>query len=359
MKVSIVIDNFNYERFLGEAIESALAQTHADVEIVVVDDGSTDGSREVIASYGDRVLAVLKDNGGQASAFNAGFAACTGEVVIFLDADDVLEPEAAGRAAAALADPAVAKVHWPLEEIDAEGRPSGRRKPRHALLEGDLRDMMLREGITDERSPPTSGNAFARAFLERVLPMPEPPFRACADSYILRLALVAGRVVAIDEPLARYRVHGENEYAGLIGIERHRRLLECYDLLCGAIGDMSGMPPEQIASADDRHRWMKRLEVVTRELPEVVPADQRMIVIDDDDWGAQWERPGVVAGRAAVPFLERDGTWWGRPSDDAEAVAELGRLRADGARFVVVGWAAFWWLDHYGGLAAYLDDHAQ
>src|SRR3954451_20463787 len=92
--VSIVIDNYNYARFLPEAIESALAQTYPDTEVIVVDDGSTDDSREIIASYGSRVRPVLKTNGGQASAFNAGFAASRGDVVLFLDSDDTLFPEA-------------------------------------------------------------------------------------------------------------------------------------------------------------------------------------------------------------------------------------------------------------------------
>ena len=70
--VSIVIDNFNYARFVGAAIDSALAQSYAPVEVVVVDDGSTDHSREVISSYADRVSAIFKPNGGHASAFNAG-----------------------------------------------------------------------------------------------------------------------------------------------------------------------------------------------------------------------------------------------------------------------------------------------
>src|ERR1700757_584817 len=69
-KATVVINNYNYGQFLGTAIESALGQTYANTEVVVVDDGSTDDSREIIASYGDRVRAVLKSNGGQASAFN-------------------------------------------------------------------------------------------------------------------------------------------------------------------------------------------------------------------------------------------------------------------------------------------------
>ena len=78
-RVSVVVNNFNYERYLGEAIDSALAQDHDDVEVVVVDDGSTDGSADVVRAYGSRVVPVLKPNGGQGSAFNAGFAAATGD----------------------------------------------------------------------------------------------------------------------------------------------------------------------------------------------------------------------------------------------------------------------------------------
>ena len=104
MRVSIVIDNYNSEAFVAQAIESALAQTHADLEVLVVDDGSTDRSAEVIRRYRDRVRVVEKPNGGQGSAYNRGFADSSGELVIFLDGDDWLYPQAAQ---------AVAEAWWP------------------------------------------------------------------------------------------------------------------------------------------------------------------------------------------------------------------------------------------------------
>jgi glycosyltransferase involved in cell wall biosynthesis len=103
--VDVVITNYNYGRFLGAAIESALGQTRRDVRVIVVDDGSEDESRGVIAGFGDRVEVVFKERGGQASALNAGIAHCQGEVLLLLDADDVLRPEAAERVAAASTSP--------------------------------------------------------------------------------------------------------------------------------------------------------------------------------------------------------------------------------------------------------------
>jgi glycosyltransferase involved in cell wall biosynthesis len=98
---SILINNYNYARFLDEAIGSALGQTYPSKEIIVVDDGSTDNSREIISRYGDRIIPILKENGGQASAFNAGVARCQGDILCFLDSDDFFHPDKLERVAAA------------------------------------------------------------------------------------------------------------------------------------------------------------------------------------------------------------------------------------------------------------------
>src|SRR5882757_10189722 len=120
--VSIVITNYNYGRYLRSAIDGALAQTYPNVEVIVVDDGSNDGSREIIESYGARVVAIVKANGGHGSALNAGFEASRGEIVMFLDADDELLPEAAVQVVKAWR-PGVAKAQFQLEMIDDRGNP--------------------------------------------------------------------------------------------------------------------------------------------------------------------------------------------------------------------------------------------
>ncbi|MGC4083750.1 MAG: glycosyltransferase family A protein [Vicinamibacterales bacterium] len=107
--VSIVVLNYNYGRYLTEAVESALSQTYPAIEVVVVDDGSTDESAEVLARYEGRVTICRKRNGGMVSAMNRGFAESRGDVIVFLDADDFLLPDAVAVHVAALADPGVVR----------------------------------------------------------------------------------------------------------------------------------------------------------------------------------------------------------------------------------------------------------
>src|ERR1043166_5955247 len=144
LSASIIINNYNYGRFLQDAIASALAQTEAGVELIVVDDGSTDHSRNIIAAYSRQLTPVLKDNGGQASAFNAGFAKARGDVILFLDADDCLAPDAVSTALQLFDAPEVVKVQWPLWEITPAGKRTGRLVPPQPLAEGDLRGHVIK-----------------------------------------------------------------------------------------------------------------------------------------------------------------------------------------------------------------------
>src|SRR5438445_8800501 len=104
--VTVLIDTYNHERFIEQAIVSVLEQDFpaADREIIVVDDGSTDRTPEIVKKFEPRVRLLRKENGGQASAFNAGIPECQGEIVAFLDGDDWWAPgklQAVARAMAA------------------------------------------------------------------------------------------------------------------------------------------------------------------------------------------------------------------------------------------------------------------
>ena len=92
-RLSVIIPNYNYQEFIGQAIDSALAVSWPQVQVIVVDDGSTDRSREVIEAYRGRIEIVHQANAGQLQAYNVGFTLARGDVVIFLDSDDLLDPE--------------------------------------------------------------------------------------------------------------------------------------------------------------------------------------------------------------------------------------------------------------------------
>jgi len=209
--ISIIISSYNYEDYLPTAIDSALDQTYPHVEVIVVDDGSSDGSLRVIEGYGNQITPIIKENGGQASVFNAGFAVSQGDVIHFLDSDDALLPTAMKQIAAVFEDEDIAKVHWPLIEIDRLGKETGRIVPAWGTLSrGDLRDRALTDGPGNYVWPPTSGNAFKRYFIEQVLPMPERMYRTFPDYFLCSFAQLFGKIEAIDEPQGYYRLHDAN-----------------------------------------------------------------------------------------------------------------------------------------------------
>jgi hypothetical protein len=215
LTVDIVISNHNYGPFLADAIDSACAQNYSEVTVIVVDDGSTDGSRDVLSRYATIVDVVLKDNGGQASAMNAGLERCRGEAVMFLDADDTLKPDAAARVAAAFADDrSLSKVQFRMEVIDAFGRPTGWIKPAPGtpMPDGDARPAELAFPF-DLPWAGCSGNAYRLDALRRIIPIPERdyPVRG-ADWYLVHLTTLLGRVRSLPDVCACYRLHGNNGY---------------------------------------------------------------------------------------------------------------------------------------------------
>ncbi|HAV76800.1 MAG TPA: glycosyl transferase, partial [Anaerolineae bacterium] len=90
--VSVIIPNFNHARFLGDAIRSVVGQDYKNVEVIVVDDGSTDNSREVVEQFGDKVKYIYQENAGLSAARNTGIRASKGSLIGVLDADDMYEP---------------------------------------------------------------------------------------------------------------------------------------------------------------------------------------------------------------------------------------------------------------------------
>jgi glycosyltransferase involved in cell wall biosynthesis len=226
--VSIVINNYNYAEYLRDAIDSALNQTASPREVIVVDDGSTDDSRAIIRSYGDRIIPVFQENGGQRKAYNSGFRLASGELILFLDADDALDSTALEEISRAW-KPGASKLHFPLRVANSIGADANLPEapaivPQDRLPEGDLLPAMLSNGYY--LSAPGSGNVYSRQFLTEILPMSESS-KYCADTVTIFSAPFYGKILAIHHPLGIYRVHQGNGYtAAETSSKDIRRFLE-------------------------------------------------------------------------------------------------------------------------------------
>jgi glycosyltransferase involved in cell wall biosynthesis len=209
-RVSIIIDNYNYGRFVADAINGALEQTYRNCEVIVVDDGSQDDSQEVISRFAGRIQTIFKRNGGQASAFNAAFAKSSGDVICFLDADDVFLPLKVERVMEGMASCPQGwcfhHVQWTDRHFSPIPTPpislgTGRYDFRAALLSGKCRFA----------PPATSGLAFARTLLNRIMPIPESISNG-SDNYLKLSALALEPGYFIEDQYSLQRIHGQNAY---------------------------------------------------------------------------------------------------------------------------------------------------
>jgi Glycosyl transferase family 2 len=204
--VSVIVTCYNYGRYVASALDSALAQAYPHKEIIVVDDGSTDDAASVIARYAGRVKVITQANAGSIAAYNRGFAESRGEIIVLLDADDVLEPNALD-SVVAVWSPSVAKVQWELRIIGPRGEELGR---KFCHFDGNYDASRVRESFRRTgtyRWPVSVGNAYARWFARELFPLSP---QLGPDGALNSVAPVYGEVLTIPRALACYRVHGKN-----------------------------------------------------------------------------------------------------------------------------------------------------
>lgn len=308
MRVSIVIGSYEYEQFVRAAIDSALAQTHDDVEIIVVDDGSNDDTDTVLRSYGSRITVIHHaENRGQAAGYNSGFAAVTGDLTWFVDADDAVLPDACSRVVSMFAnDPELVKAHGPLRLVDVAGDDLGRTIPTdpRQLSAGDLRDHVRR--YRSYVWPPSTGNVYRTSALSEVMPVPEAEYRGAADSFLCEQLPICGTVGRSIEPLGVYRIHGGNQFIGRaveLGwlqsklrreILSHGRLVELAERL-----GLDPVPASPFEAADVAFAGYRLTSL------RLDPSAHRDICGPDD---TRWSlmRSGVSAARTAPHLTSKD-----------------------------------------------------
>jgi glycosyltransferase involved in cell wall biosynthesis len=232
--VSVLMSNYNYERYLGAAVESVLGQTYRQFELIICDDGSTDGSWEVIRSYAERssqVRLVRKSNGGQASGFTAAWRQARGSIICFLDADDLYHPERLARVVEAFrSNGGAGLVIHRVARITATGESRGVLPFLGLLPSGWCGPAMLRNGGILGNLPVGCVCCLRREVADRIFPLPvNPVTRNFGDTPIIRLAPLISPVVSLPDVLYSYRLHGGNQgNSSQLNPERLARELHVY-----------------------------------------------------------------------------------------------------------------------------------
>jgi Glycosyl transferase family 2 len=297
-EVSVLVPVHNGARFLAEALESARAQTLEPLEIIVVDDGSTDGSAEIAAKLGATVI--RQANTGTAAAVNAARAHATGELLALLDADDVWPHDKLARQVAALGDAGL--VYSDLTVIDERGD----------VLQESWLDLVW-EG------PPPSGEhcfgallaanpATASSMLVRAdLFGPIPPHLRCADWWLTLAVAREGAIAYLPEPRTGYRRHANNLGLGTEGAKLgrahvRRAATQRHFLATVQAGEAT---PLEIALA-----WNAFERNVTEALRHLGNPFETIVAVTDADRERAWEE-------LAQP-----------PDDPAEALAAAVRALA-------------------------------
>lgn len=210
--VSVIINNYNYSAYLTEAIESVLNQTYKDFELIIVDDGSQDNSLEIINKFADkdkRIIPVSQQNSGQANAINAGFSISKGDVIYFLDSDDVFESQKIEE---------TLKMHLQGYDyiytdnvsVTADNKPCRDKLKRYRYNGWNT---FLVYYMSKYPGNITSCLSLTRKLAEQIFPLPHADqWRIQADDPIVFQASMLSRAFYLDEKLTRYRIHGDNGY---------------------------------------------------------------------------------------------------------------------------------------------------
>ncbi|HXG85360.1 MAG TPA: glycosyltransferase [Pyrinomonadaceae bacterium] len=223
--VSVVISSYNYAHFIGETIQSVLNQTYPAHEIIIVDDGSTDNSAEVIQAFGERVKFVRQQNQGVCVARNRGAEMATGDILAFLDSDDIWLPNKLEKQVAAfLADDEVGIVSCGIRHFDKEGKTIAEYVDgRSGWCDKDI--LLYREPVLNSTA---SVIAVRRDIFRRVGGFDEQrELFAAEDRELCYRVGKASKLAFIPEILVDYRIHGKNGHLNILQMER--ALIKAYE----------------------------------------------------------------------------------------------------------------------------------
>ena len=238
--VSVLVANFNYERYIALTLESMLTQTYSNFEVIVCDDGSEDRSPQVISEFvrrDARIKLFTQPNGGVASALNRAFDESSGEIVCLLDADDIFLPTKLAHVVRAFEAQSWGVVVHPLLVVDSDGRQV-QRKPTFSNFEaGWIGDRVAARGGRWSYME-ASAVCLRRSVARLAFPIPEDSFRTWADAYLCVAGALLSPVGFVDEILAHYRIHGANVSGfDALDIDHGAKAMDGYRRLASGVND--------------------------------------------------------------------------------------------------------------------------
>ncbi|MBD1918049.1 MULTISPECIES: glycosyltransferase [Cyanophyceae] len=404
-QISIGLPVYNGDNFLGQALDSILAQTFADFELIISDNASTDKTETICRTYSAKDPRIHyirnQENLGASANFNQAFALSSGKYFKWIAHDDLHNPKFLEKCFQVLdQDPSVVLVYSKATTIDPNGKTIRKDWGCGAGLSSMLPHQRFREGLLPLKQPiplPIFGVIRASALRNTHLMAGYPD---CDCALLAELSLY-GRFYEVAEPLFLQREHelragprlSSNPYqavafwdskkSGHVGLPhwvllvRHwagvsraplgwRERLLCYkelliwmkrnrQLLFRDLVVVTERAPViglGIALAHQKYvevSWNNNLACLVRDINLFTQNGDLIICVDEACFGTDF-----IQDRRILPFLERDGQYYGPPADDDTAIEELERMRQSGASFIVFGWPALWWLDYYYEFHNYL-----
>ena len=405
-RISLGLPVYNGDNFLEQALDSILSQTFEDFELIISDNASTDRTEAICCAYAARDERIRyfrsQENLGASANFNRVFTLSLGKYFKWAAHDDLHQPDFLSRCIQILdQDPSVVLAYTRAVTIDQNKKPIRTEWGAGQELSSLMPHRRFREGLAPLRTPlPLPMFGVIRASILRNTHL-LAGYPDCDLALLAELSLY-GRFHEVPEPLFLQREHNHragprlssNPYwaatfwdsrkTGKIVFPhwslfaRHLSAinqvplnwderLRCYmevsqwlkshwqkllqdSMLAG--GHLPGIG-SLIAVAYKKYlktSWVNKLHCAVKDIGSIIPIEVIIVLVDEGLFGTK-----TFAGRRTLPFLEREGQYWGAPPDDKTAIGELERMRQAGASFMVIGWPAFWYLDYYSELRDYLN----
>jgi len=375
-QVTIAIPTYNRERLLEASLRSALDQTYPEFEILVLDNASTDNTEAVVRAFDDGRLRYVRNatNIGLFRNWNRAVELNRSPYLTVLQDDDKLLPDFLQESVTALESHPTAAFSFTLAggiDLNDKSVPLPGEFPRSGLIPGTE---YLYGIVNGENWVIHASTVLMRSsVLDEVGPFDNPHSSHSIDINLYYRMLASHDLILIPSVLGRVRLHPGQDTQRTFGAS-------------GGTGPLATMAERSDAAAhllkSDRaadplyRQWLaerlfhlsmrrsalthehvpelnlsgdERIAIAKDEIATLINPGQTFILVDENEWGSD-----IAPDRRVIPFIERDGCYWGVPADDRTAIEELERLRGAGAAFMVFGWPAFWWLDYYSGLREHL-----